>query len=87
MEPTNTIILNSADVEIRSVVFKLLPEGDLLKPQFQLSPKNATLVLILLNQLQKGEAQLTIAYTGILNDERVGFYRSSYSLWVPTWMS
>lgn len=58
---------------------KLLPAGEPLIPEFDLSVEDETMTLQFSEVLPVGDAELTIEFSGELNDKMRGFYRSKCS--------
>jgi aminopeptidase N len=85
-EATNTITLNAAEMEFQSVTatfgcFQLehqqCTENVALKdPAISLDKEKEQATFTFSNQIQPGELELRIRYTGILNNELRGFYLS-----------
>lgn len=78
-EDTDFVSLNSNEIDIHSAV--VLSKGSVVesKPEISLN-KDAQTATIKLNQAiaAGSNAQLKLTFTGILNDNMAGFYRSSY---------
>lgn len=78
-EDTDFISLNSNEIDIHSAV--VLSKGSVVesKPDISLN-KDAQVATIKFNQAiaAGSDAQLKLTFTGILNDNMAGFYRSSY---------
>lgn len=79
LQPTDKVIFNSIDLEIKDVLLKLLPAGESLIPEFKLSAEDETLTLLFRETLPVGDAELTIEFSGELNAKMKGFYRSKYA--------
>ncbi len=75
-EATSKIVLNCLDLVIKSVAIKLLPDGQLITPDFVISVEDETLTLQFPDMLPVSDAELTIEFNGELNDKMKGFYRS-----------
>ena len=74
-KPTNTIIMNCAELKIKScqvkcmgVIIKSTPKTDERKEELEIK----------LEQKIKGKATIHLEFQGILNDRLLGFYRSQY---------
>jgi tricorn protease interacting factor F2/3 len=74
-KPSNKIILNSKELEIKSAIIS--HNNEILKPNFSLNEKDETLTLSLPKNISK-EATISIQFEGKLNDSLAGFYRSKY---------
>ena len=77
-EPTTSIVLNSAEIEIQSASVTL-PDGSTQDTTASFDEENETVTLALDSEVPAGSAQLDIEFTGELNDKLRGFYRSSYT--------
>ncbi|XP_078311638.1 puromycin-sensitive aminopeptidase-like [Crassostrea virginica] len=79
LSSTSSITLNSEEIEIQSAHYKAADAGDpSLAAEVKFEPDNATVVLSFPSSLQPGSGQLSIDFTGQLNDKMKGFYRSKY---------
>jgi puromycin-sensitive aminopeptidase len=79
LEPTSTIVLNCADIEIQSTTLSL-SDGTVLSPvETSLDDKKETATFRFASPLPVGAADLGIEFTGGLNDRLRGFYRSKYT--------
>ena len=77
VEPTARIVLNAAELEISGVTLRR--NGSETSPHsVSLDADTETVTLDFGRTLSPGRAQLEMAFTGILNDRLVGFYRSEY---------
>jgi len=74
---TRTIILNAVDLTIASATFEGAG-GDRLDATVELDPAMQRCRLTFPHPLSVGQAQLTLAFQGTLNDHLRGFYRSTY---------
>jgi len=74
-KPTNKIILNAAELKIKSC--NIRTKNDSLKAKTKLNKKNEELQITFIKKI-KGKAVLEIDFVGILNDKLLGFYRSKY---------
>jgi tricorn protease interacting factor F2/3 len=72
---TNTIILNCAEIKIKSCHVKVA--GKIIKSIPKINEKKEELE-IRLGQKIKGNATIKLEFEGILNDRLLGFYRSKY---------
>ena len=77
-KPTSTIVLNSKELEITSAT--LHANGTMLSSRsITLDEEAQTATLDFGDTVQPGNARLEMAFTGILNDKLLGFYRSEYT--------
>ncbi|XP_021928261.1 puromycin-sensitive aminopeptidase isoform X3 [Zootermopsis nevadensis] len=77
-QATDKIILNSLDLNIRSVKYTSL-HGDIIKPlDINISVEDERLILSFGEPIPVGEGSLELHFTGELNDKMKGFYRSQY---------
>ncbi|XP_062591652.1 puromycin-sensitive aminopeptidase-like [Saccostrea cucullata] len=77
---TNSITLNSEEIEIQTASYKAADAGDQsVKAEVKFEPENGVVVLSFPSPLQPGSGQLSIDFTGQLNDKMKGFYRSKYT--------
>ena len=77
-EPTSSIILNAEALEISSAKV-MLPDGtDLVAQEIQIDESTERATFTFDSVLPAGDASLAIEFTGTLNDELRGFYRSRY---------
>ena len=76
-EPVDEILLNAAELSIRSVAVEG-PDGHTLEGTAALEPEPERARLRFPARLEQGEWQLRLAFTGILNDRLRGFYRSTW---------
>ena len=77
-EPTASIILNSAEIEIQSASVTL-PDGSTHDATASFDEDKETVTLALDTEIPAGPAQIDLEFTGELNDKLRGFYRSSYT--------
>src|SRR3989344_1239722 len=75
-QQTSEIILNSAELEIKSVALHY--KGQTLKPKIKLDKKTERLILKFGSLISENHAVLEIEFGGELNDKLIGFYRSKY---------
>ncbi len=73
LKDTKEITLHSKDIDIETVRI----DKDFTK-KISYDAKSETATFIFDKKIPKGRHTLTIAFTGILNDQMRGFYRSSY---------
>ncbi|MEM3373855.1 MAG: M1 family metallopeptidase [Candidatus Woesearchaeota archaeon] len=76
--PTNKIILNSADLEIKKA--EIIYKSNKLEPKIKINNENEELILTLPKKVS-GKIVIKINFKGILNDQLVGFYRSKYYIY------
>jgi puromycin-sensitive aminopeptidase len=74
---TKEIILNAAEIEIKSVSVKG-PNGNSMPGNASVDESNEQAVLTFAQALEPGLSQLHLTFAGILNDKLHGFYRSTY---------
>ena len=76
-EASDAITLHALDLEIASAVFR--SGGDDLSAAVTVDAPTESITLMLPAPLAPGVAKLAIAFSGALNDQLVGFYRSTYT--------
>ncbi|MBI2971681.1 MAG: M1 family metallopeptidase [Candidatus Aenigmarchaeota archaeon] len=74
-KPTKAIVVHASGLNIQSAL--LVHGGERKKPKTTVHARQET-VTLQLNTAVKGKAQLCIEFTGRLNDDLLGFYRSAY---------
>ena len=74
-KPTNTIIMNCAELKIKSCQVKSV--GTLIKSTPKINEKKEELQIRLQKKI-KGKVTIYLEFQGILNDRLLGFYRSQY---------
>lgn len=79
-EPTKQFLLHSADLEIKESVFSEESGTNTFNLLSQIDNENETLTLINNQIVQPQKGYLTIKFSGKLNDEMRGFYRTKYFL-------
>ncbi len=77
VEPTDTVTLHAVDLRIDAAWVTV--DGRHLDASPELHPEVERLVLQLPDRLPKGQAELHVRFDGVLNDQLVGFYRSSFT--------
>ena len=78
LQPTNSIVLNAAELEINSC-WLINSNNTILPPSKTiLEEKSETLTFIFEEDIPVGNAKLKIEFIGELNDRLRGFYRSRY---------
>src|SRR5216684_8284501 len=76
-EPVSEILLNAAELVIRSVSVQTA-DGQVVEGSARLDEAAERARLTFPQPIPPGEHRLTLAFTGILNDRLHGFYRSTY---------
>ena len=77
-EPAPTLVLNAADLDVTAARLEA-PGGPAREPEIRLVPDEQQLVLDFGTDLAPGEGyRLTLEFTGTLNDQLRGFYRSTF---------
>ncbi|XP_070570374.1 puromycin-sensitive aminopeptidase-like [Ptychodera flava] len=74
---TDKVVLNCLDIEISSATYKTGDKSESATVTYSKEDETATLTFP--NQLEVGNGELGIVFTGELNDKMKGFYRSKYS--------
>ena len=77
VEPTNQLVLNAVDLEI-AVAELVGGDGSPSDAAVTLDPERERATLTFDHELAPGEYRLHLAFTGTLNDQLRGFYRSTY---------
>lgn len=72
------ITLHSKDLKIEEVIFGVKSEKFKVK-RIMYNTKAETATFVFNKKLPKGKGELSLKFTGILNDQMRGFYRSKYS--------
>jgi len=76
-EPVTSIVMNAVELEIGDAV--VTANGRTYSAASSLDADRERLTLTLDDALPVGDARITICFTGILNDQLRGFYRSTYT--------
>lgn len=76
--PTKEIRINSAEIDITSVQFSSSQQTVTENIGVAYNVEDELVTLTFPEELQVGDANLKIAFNGILNDKMKGFYRSKY---------
>lgn len=77
--PTERVVLHAAEIEFQSVTLR--QNGKEWKPgRIDLDSEEETAAFVFPEALTKGAATLSIEFTGGLNDQMRGFYRSVYKV-------
>ena len=71
-----TIVLNAVELEIRSA--SVSSEGSTYECTVELDATTERVTLTPPRAISSGPATVTLVFTGILNDQLVGFYRSTF---------
>ncbi len=77
-EPVAEIVLNAAELDVSSAWLES-PAGRLTADRISYDEENERVALGFPEQAPAGAATLHIEFTGVLNDQLRGFYRSSYT--------
>jgi puromycin-sensitive aminopeptidase len=78
-QPTSQIVLNAAELEIQEA--HVLRDGQRIPAQaIAIDAEEETATLTFASPLPTGTMQLSMRFSGILNDKLRGFYRSEYTL-------
>ncbi|HEY3427932.1 MAG TPA: M1 family metallopeptidase [Acidimicrobiia bacterium] len=77
LEPTDSIVLNSHEIEIQSAKVR---RGDLtIEAAVSYEPEAQRARLAFNQTLGPGPGELDLEFTGLLNDQLVGFYKSTFT--------
>ncbi len=76
-EPTATVVLNAAELDITTATVRA--GGGEHRASVALDPDEERATLTLPDELASGPATVELAFTGILNDKLHGFYRSTFT--------
>ncbi len=74
---TDTIVMNSIELEISSVT--VTQNGQTLENSFVLDDELQRLTISCATALQPGLVEIAASFTGLLNDQLHGFYRSTFT--------
>ena len=77
--PTKTIILNAKDLEVQEATVRSSRGRSVPAARIDTDPAAERLRLTFADPIPKGAATLALAFTGTLNDQLAGFYRSKYT--------
>ena len=77
LKATRVVVLNAAELSIRSVSLQR-PDGALLHGSAQMDNENEQAILTFPKSLTPGPYALQMHFAGVLNDKLHGFYRSVY---------
>ncbi|MSQ11776.1 MAG: M1 family peptidase [Dehalococcoidia bacterium] len=75
--PTDRIVLNALDLTISDARLTL-PDGSTATPQVKMDNDAETATFTFARTISPGKASLRMRFTGTLNDQLRGFYRSQY---------
>ena len=79
LEPTSRIVLNCAEIDVKSCSLSTADGGEREAGGIEYDEGEETVAFDFGGELAPGAARLDIAFTGELNDRLRGFYRSSYA--------
>jgi puromycin-sensitive aminopeptidase len=77
LEPVQQVIVNAAELDFQAVSIKG-PGGKLTAANVSLDSENEQAIFNFPDTLNPGRWELSITFSGILNDKLHGFYRSTY---------
>jgi puromycin-sensitive aminopeptidase len=77
LQPTDTIFLNALEIEIQEATFASGSTTQIA--EVELDPDTQRANLRFPQSLAAGEGELRIVFTGSLNDQLVGFYKSTFT--------
>ena len=77
VEPVDHIVLNAAELDLKSV--SLRAGGETIPAEVELDEKLQRATLRFPRTIEPGEADLDIEFSGVLNDQLHGFYRSTFT--------
>ena len=78
-QPTARIIVNAAEIQISEVQLTLEDGSTLPAKEISLDEASETATFTFDREVSPGPATLTVQFTGVLNDQLRGFYRSQYT--------
>ena len=78
--PTKTIVLNAEGLEVREATVSSSKGGSLPATSIDFDSKREVLRLDFAESVPSGPATLRLSFSGTLNDELAGFYRSRYTM-------
>lgn len=76
IQPSNAITLNAVDLEIASA--QIITAAGTLDGSIQLDRENERVIVSFAKQIPVGDGTLELSFTGLLNDQLSGFYRSRF---------
>ena len=78
-QPTTDVVLNCVEIDIRSASI-VMPDGSRRQTEaIALDEETETATITFAEELQAGPTELSMEFSGELNDKLRGFYRSSYT--------
>ncbi|MEE8518852.1 MAG: M1 family metallopeptidase [Dehalococcoidia bacterium] len=77
LEPTELVELHSAELDIQSASVTLA-DGSVIDATVSLDADHERASIRLAREVPAGKARLDLSFTGVLNDQLRGFYRSQY---------
>ena len=77
VESTDEFVLNAHEIELQEV--ELSSNGDTLAAKVEVDAEMQRATLRFPRSIEPGEAELKISFTGVLNDQLVGFYKSTFT--------
>ena len=75
-EPTTAIVLNGAELEVAAVTLTSPETGDRIDATSDLDEERQRITVHLGREADPGKWRLHLDFTGVLNDQLRGFYRS-----------
>ena len=75
---TNSIVLNSTEIDIVSASFSSINDGTEIQGSISYDEKEERVILTFNETIKPGKGHLKLVFNGILNDKMVGFYRTQY---------
>jgi puromycin-sensitive aminopeptidase len=78
VEPTSTVWLNAAELEVNTAAIEDAAGHRLDIPEIALHEETERAMLTLGKEIAPGAYRLTLSFTGLLNDKLHGFYRSVF---------
>ncbi|TLZ46340.1 MAG: M1 family metallopeptidase, partial [Methanobacteriota archaeon] len=80
LRSVKTVEMHASDLEVTRATIQVGGGGPVAAATIELSKKEERLRLTFATPIPKGSATLRLAFSGILNDELAGFYRSRYTM-------
>ena len=77
-QPTSEIVLNAVEIQVQAASVILGNGATIAADRTEYDESKETVTFFFGSQLPKGQMQLSLQFTGILNDRLHGFYRSTY---------
>jgi aminopeptidase N len=77
LEPTTDVVVNAAELQIHAVTV-VTRDGQTLTGRVTLDELNERAIVTFPETLHSGPYQLSLTFSGLLNDKLHGFYRSMY---------